>query len=155
MIKQMAHLLSEKGLSELLIEAKDLKIWVERKGPMFPPQPEQIEEAKKTETTALKKEEKHLKSPGVGTFRDSASWKNRPFVKAGDVVEKSKVVCIIEAMKLSNGVEATMNCKIIKCLVENGKPVEYGQPLFLIEELRDEQGDNDGKISANIGSDQT
>ena len=69
----------------------------------------------------------------VGTFYKAPSPDAPPFVKAGDNIEVGKVVCIIEAMKLFNEIEAEVRGKVVKILVENGKPVEYGQKLMLIK----------------------
>lgn len=74
-----------------------------------------------------------LKSPMVGTFYRSASPDKPPFVKVGDMVEKDSTLCVIEAMKLFNNVVAEQTGRIVKVLVENATPVEYDQPLFLIE----------------------
>ncbi len=74
-----------------------------------------------------------LASPMVGTFYRAPSPGADPFVKAGDTVKKGQVVCIIEAMKLLNEVEADMDGTIKEVCVENGQPVEFGQPLFIIE----------------------
>ena len=73
-----------------------------------------------------------LKSPIVGTFYGSPSPGAAPFVSAGDRVEKGQVVCIVEAMKLMNEIEADASGEIVKCLVSNGQPIEFGQPLFSI-----------------------
>ncbi len=74
-----------------------------------------------------------IKSPIVGTFFSSASPDSAPFVKAGDHVKAGQVVCIVEAMKLMNEIEADVAGTIVKALVENAQPVEYGQPLFSIK----------------------
>ncbi len=71
-------------------------------------------------------------SPMVGTFYQTPSADADPFVKTGDKVEKSTVVCILEAMKLFNEIEADVSGEIVEVLVENGQLVEYGQPLFLV-----------------------
>src|SRR5258708_37323855 len=73
-----------------------------------------------------------VKSPIVGTFYESPAPGSLPFVKPGDVVAAGQVLCIIEAMKLMNEIESDMAGEIIKRLVSNGQPVEYGQPLFAI-----------------------
>ena len=73
-----------------------------------------------------------VKSPIVGTFYESPSPGSPPFVKAGDTVEAGQVLCIIEAMKLMNEIEADASGEVVKRLVNNGQPVEYGQPLFSI-----------------------
>ena len=73
-----------------------------------------------------------LKSPIVGTFYESPSPGSSAFVATGDRVEKGQVVCIVEAMKLMNEIEADAAGEIVKRLVINGQPIEYGQPLFAI-----------------------
>jgi acetyl-CoA carboxylase biotin carboxyl carrier protein len=74
-----------------------------------------------------------LKAPMVGTFYRSASPESKPFVEVGQNVKAGETVCIIEAMKLMNEIEADATGMIKAILVENGQPVEYGQPLFIIE----------------------
>jgi acetyl-CoA carboxylase biotin carboxyl carrier protein len=74
-----------------------------------------------------------VKSPIVGTFYESPSPDSPPFVKVGDQVEKGKVLCIIESMKLMNEIEAEVAGTIVARLVENGRPVEYGEPLFSVK----------------------
>jgi len=71
-----------------------------------------------------------VKSPIVGTYYGSPSPGAAPFVSPGDHVEKGQVLCIIEAMKLMNEIEADATGEIVKCLVSNGQPIEFGQPLF-------------------------
>ncbi len=73
-----------------------------------------------------------IKSPIVGTFYEAPSPGAPPFVKAGDEVTVGQVLCIIEAMKLMNEIEADVSGEIVKRLVTNGQPVEYGQALFLV-----------------------
>jgi acetyl-CoA carboxylase biotin carboxyl carrier protein len=74
-----------------------------------------------------------IKSPMIGTFYRSASPDKPPFIGVGDEIAPGKVVCIIEAMKLFNEIESEVSGKIIKVLVEDASPVEYDQPLFLVE----------------------
>ena len=74
-----------------------------------------------------------LKSPMIGTFYRSSGPDSPSFVQVGDMVEKGQIICIIEAMKLFNEIEAEESGRIVKALVENSSPVEYDQPLFLIE----------------------
>lgn len=74
-----------------------------------------------------------VKSPMIGTFYRSSSPDKPPFVGVGDEVKKGDVLCIIEAMKLFNEIEAEVSGKIVKALVDDSSPVEYDQPLFLIE----------------------
>jgi acetyl-CoA carboxylase biotin carboxyl carrier protein len=73
-----------------------------------------------------------IKSPIVGTFYAGSSPDAGPFVRAGDNVEAGQTVCIIEAMKLMNEIEADISGEIARILVENGQPVEYGEPLFAL-----------------------
>ncbi|MFZ0745173.1 MAG: acetyl-CoA carboxylase biotin carboxyl carrier protein [Terracidiphilus sp.] len=73
-----------------------------------------------------------VKSPIVGTFYGSPSPGAGAFVAPGDHVEKGQVICIIEAMKLMNEIEADASGEVVKCLVSNGQPIEFGQPLFSI-----------------------
>ena len=73
-----------------------------------------------------------VKSPIVGTYYGSPSPGAAAFVSPGDHVEKGQVICIVEAMKLMNEIEADARGEIVRCLVTNGQPVEYGQPLFSI-----------------------
>jgi acetyl-CoA carboxylase biotin carboxyl carrier protein len=78
-------------------------------------------------------EELHtVKSPIVGTFYEAPAPGAPPFVKPGDTVEAGQVLCIIEAMKLMNEIESDMAGEVVKRLVANNQPVEYGQPLFAI-----------------------
>ena len=75
-----------------------------------------------------------VKSPIVGTFYGSPSPGAAPFVSPGDRVEKGQVICIVEAMKLMNEIEADASGEVVKCLVSNGQPIEFGQPLFSIRQ---------------------
>jgi acetyl-CoA carboxylase biotin carboxyl carrier protein len=76
-----------------------------------------------------------INSPIVGTFYRAASPESAPFAEVGQVVEKGQVICLVEAMKLFNEIEAEFKCKIVKICVENAQPVEFGQPLFVIEKI--------------------
>jgi acetyl-CoA carboxylase biotin carboxyl carrier protein len=73
-----------------------------------------------------------VKSPIVGTYYGSPSPGASPFVVPGDRVEKGQVICIIEAMKLMNEIESDASGEVVKCLVSNGQPIEFGQPLFSV-----------------------
>ncbi len=76
-----------------------------------------------------------INSPIVGTFYRSASPDAAPFADVGSVVEKGQALCLVEAMKLFNEIEAEFKCKVIEILKENAQPVEFGEPLFLVEKL--------------------
>ena len=82
------------------------------------------------ERPAAENELQIIKSPIVGTFYRASSPTSEPFVKIGDRVEIDSVVCIIEAMKLMNEIQAEISGEVARIFVENGQPVEYGQPLF-------------------------
>jgi acetyl-CoA carboxylase biotin carboxyl carrier protein len=75
-----------------------------------------------------------IKSPIVGTYYGSPSPGAAPFVSPGDHVQKGQVICIVEAMKLMNEIEADASGEVVKCLVSNGQPIEFGQPLFSIRQ---------------------
>ena len=74
-----------------------------------------------------------ITSPIVGTFYRSHSPEATPYVEVGDVVKKGQVLCVVEAMKLMNEIESEVDGRVEKVLAESTKPVEYGQPLFLID----------------------
>jgi acetyl-CoA carboxylase biotin carboxyl carrier protein len=74
-----------------------------------------------------------VKSPMVGTFYTASSPEAKPFVQVGSVVKEGETICIIEAMKILNEIEADKSGTVTRVLVDNGQAVEYGQPLFMIE----------------------
>ncbi len=76
-----------------------------------------------------------ITSPIVGTFYAAPSPESDAYVKVGSIVEKGQTLCIVEAMKLMNEIEAEFKCKVVEILGENAKPVEYGAPLFRVERL--------------------
>ncbi len=84
------------------------------------------------ETTELLPDQTAINSPIVGTFYASASPGESPFVSKGDIVKKGTTLCIIEAMKLMNEIEADEDLQIIDIMVQDGQMVEYGQPLFIV-----------------------
>jgi acetyl-CoA carboxylase biotin carboxyl carrier protein len=77
-----------------------------------------------------------IEAPMVGTFYRASSPTAEPYVREGDIVKEGQIVCIIEAMKLMNEIESKAAGRVAKILVENSQPVEYGQPLFLLEPQR-------------------
>lgn len=142
-IKGLIKLLEESGISEISVEEEGVKITV-RKGPLTivespgevietgsESKPAAGEAAHAIESGAPGRKE--ILSPMVGTFYRAPSPDVDPFVEEGDVVEKGQTVCIIEAMKLMNEIAAEEKGRIVKILVENTHPVEYGQPLFQYE----------------------
>ena len=153
-IEALIKLIKKSGVSEVSLDLKDFKITVKTNGhsssvpapvivsaPMAPvvqqaaQAPAPAASAAQQPKAAAADESKLItvRSPMIGTFYRSSSPDKPPFVSAGDEVNPGKVVCIIEAMKLFNEIESEVSGKIVKVLVENASPVEYDQPLFLIE----------------------
>ncbi len=137
-LKKLIQLVKDEDISGVAIEEKGVKYEVRReKGGVIashplphsaPPSFPGKEEEKEQEEGLVA-----ITSPMVGTFYRSPSPEAPPFVEAGDKVEPGKVVCIIEAMKLFNEIEAEVKGTVVRILADNGKPVEYGQKLFLIK----------------------
>ena len=146
-LKTLIDLVSESGVAELEItEGEDRVRIVNRNGaaPVQVHQPATVaqpmpvpvpapEAAPAPAPAAPQQTGTPLTSPMVGTFYRAPSPGADPFVKVGDTVKKGQVVCIIEAMKLLNEVEADMDGTVKEVCVENGQPVEFGQSLFIIE----------------------
>ncbi|MDD3007406.1 MAG: acetyl-CoA carboxylase biotin carboxyl carrier protein [Arcobacter sp.] len=88
-----------------------------------------------TETATAAKSGDMIHSPMVGTFYSSPSPESPSFVNVGDTVKKGQTLCILEAMKIMNEVEAEFDCKILEILVKDGSPVEYDMPIFVVEKL--------------------
>ncbi len=149
-LKELIEMLKGTDISELEIERSGVKVRIRKGGDVtfhpamprmeYPPAAivapavaeQQIPPAEKQLEPAKSKQIK-LTSPIVGTFYRSSSPDKPPYVEVGDVVKKGQVLCIIEAMKLMNEIESETAGKIVQILVENGHPVEYGQPVFVIE----------------------
>ena len=146
-LKTLIDLVSESGVAELEItEGEDRVRIVNRNGaapvqvhqPVTVAQPMPVpvpapEAAPAPAPAAPQQTGTPLTSPMVGTFYRAPSPGADPFVKVGDTVKKGQVVCIIEAMKLLNEIEAEVSGTVKEILVDNGCPVEFGQPLFVIE----------------------
>ncbi|NWF66620.1 MAG: acetyl-CoA carboxylase biotin carboxyl carrier protein [Campylobacterales bacterium] len=98
------------------------------------PQIQTTQEQPKEQKT-VKKSGEELKSPMVGTFYRCPSPDKPAFVNVGDRVKKGQTLCILEAMKIMNEIEAEFDCKILEFLVDDGQPVEYDMPLFLVERV--------------------
>lgn len=96
--------------------------------------PEQKAEEQKIEKEAVRSEkQKHITSPMVGTFYRAPAPDAKSFIEVGDIIKKGQIVCIVEAMKLMNEIESELAGKVVSILIENGQPVEYGEPLFVVE----------------------
>jgi acetyl-CoA carboxylase biotin carboxyl carrier protein len=140
LIEEMLQLMEERGLSELEIEQQGLRVRLKKAG-SSPAAVEHITPAPVAgpaaapapgpAPAALPKAQ--IKSPMVGTFYRAPSPDAPPFVEAGQEIEAGQVVCIIEAMKLMNEIKSEVAGRVAEILVQNGDPVEFGQPLFSME----------------------
>jgi len=153
-IQDLIKFVAKSGVSEVEIEQKDFKITIKtpagRKevqviappapvppmiaaapappAPVPVPVPPAAASAAATDSKLVP-----IKAPMIGTFYRSSSPDKPPFVNVGDEVKKGQPICIIEAMKLFNEIESDVAGKIVKVLVDDAKPVEYDQPLFLVD----------------------
>jgi acetyl-CoA carboxylase biotin carboxyl carrier protein len=153
-IQELIKIINKSNIGELSIEEKDFKITIRQKeepsnvyqtsapSPAYLPAP--VAQASAPVNTQLNTHEPAtppkpadnlvtIKSPMIGTFYRSSTPDKPPFVNVGDEVTQGKTVCIIEAMKLFNEIESEVNGTIVKVLVDDASPVEYDQPLFLVE----------------------
>ncbi|HXS00366.1 MAG TPA: acetyl-CoA carboxylase biotin carboxyl carrier protein [Pyrinomonadaceae bacterium] len=149
-LRELIGLLRDNGLAELELENEGFRVRLRRESgasessahvatppspPVAAPAPAPVHApahpGTQATTAAAQDQDLHIiPSPIVGTFYRSASPTADPFVKIGSNVEPESVVCIIEAMKLMNEIQAEATGEVVKIYVENGQPVEYGQPLF-------------------------
>jgi acetyl-CoA carboxylase biotin carboxyl carrier protein len=149
-LKTLIDLVQQSGIAELEITEGEEKVRISRGMPggmqqMMPQQPQvymtapapqpapEASAAAPAEPAAAPVPEGHvIKSPMVGTFYRQSAPGAKPFVEIGQTVKTGETVCIVEAMKLLNEIEADADGVIKEILVENGQPVEYGQPLFVL-----------------------
>lgn len=154
-IQDLIKFVSKSGVSEVEIEQKDFKIVIKAENKskkeehtVYVQAPQQIAatapvaapapvaaapEAPKAPAASDDSKYITIKSPMIGTFYRATSPDKPALANVGDSIEKGKVVCIIEAMKLFNDIEAEISGKIVKVLVDDASPVEYDQPLFLVD----------------------
>ena len=150
-LQELLDFIAKSGLNKVNIETEEFKISVQRDpntktvygapapaaAPAAPAPvaaaPAPVAAAPAAATEAPAGNYKSLKAPMIGTFYRSSGPDAPAFVQVGDMVEKGQVICIIEAMKLFNEIEAEESGRVVKALVDNATPVEYDQPLFLIE----------------------
>ncbi len=149
-IQNLIKFVAKSGANEVKLEMEDIKITIKtgagktettilqqapmgiQQMPMAPvaaPQAESIESAETTESNNYIE----ITSPIIGTFYRKPSPDKPVFIEIGDVVTPESVVCIVEAMKLFNEIESEVSGKVVKILVEDGTPIEFGQPLFLVD----------------------
>jgi acetyl-CoA carboxylase biotin carboxyl carrier protein len=154
-IKELIEFLIEKDIAEFELERGDVKVRIKRACEpvqaqaatsyfaVHPPASATPESAAQSvpsqpppatkEPEPVPEEPLHMvKSPIVGTFYESPSPGSPPFVKAGDIVEVGQLLCIVEAMKLMNEIESDVAGEVVRKLIANGQPIEYGQELFAI-----------------------
>jgi acetyl-CoA carboxylase biotin carboxyl carrier protein len=153
-LKALVNLMKENGVVELEIEDKKGKVRLVRAGaahldhqpnhaalapepaPAAKPQRKvhgKVSDKPPPGTIELQPNQKLIESPMVGTFYRAASPDSDPFVEEGAQVRKGQPLCIIEAMKMMNEIESDIAGRVVRFMVENGNPVEYGQPLIILE----------------------
>ena len=151
-IQELIKFVSRSGVNEVSIEQKEFKITIKtNQAPTYvtaapaqahhqafaAPQAAVVAAVTPSPTPPVAKDETSnyitIKSPMIGTFYRSASPDKPLFVNVGDEIKTGQVLCIIEAMKLFNEIESEVTGRIVKILVDNASPVEYDQPLFLVE----------------------
>ena len=152
-LKELIEFLIEKDIAEFELERGDVKVKIKRAAEMPPPDsryftvqpaiapvaaavPPAVGAPANVEPAAApvvpEDAVQHVRSPIVGTFYEAPSPGAPPFIKVGDQVEVGQILCIIEAMKLMNEIECDVAGEVVKKLVANGQPIEYGQELFAI-----------------------
>lgn len=154
-LKELIEFLIEKDIAEFELERGDVKVKIKRATEPAPvalpdsryiavpsapvmipaasvPAPSPIDLAASAATPEVGDSLHIVKSPIVGTFYESPSPGSPPFVKVGDALEVGQVLCIVEAMKLMNEIECDVAGELVKKLVANGQPIEYGQELFAV-----------------------
>ena len=141
--KQVVDLATAHDLAELEVESGGLRVRVVRRHapaavaplavatPTALPQADVVERAAEAAAGTVT-----IEAPMVGTFYRATNPETAPFVSEGDTIKEGQTLCIIEAMKLMNEIESKLSGRVVKILVENAQPVEFGQPLFLVEPHR-------------------
>jgi acetyl-CoA carboxylase biotin carboxyl carrier protein len=150
-IESLIKFVQTSGVAEVSLEQKDFKLTIRTShgsttvvahapqvisaAPVHhaPSAPSSALSAAETQKAAEESKYVTIKSPMIGTFYRSSSPDKPVFVNVGDTIKQGQVLCIIEAMKLFNEIESEISGKIVKVLVDNSTPVEYDQPLFLVE----------------------
>ena len=140
-VEKIMELIKNSDITEIELREGDNTIRIQRgsqpvvsKPAVVVAAPEPQTPSTKTETTKVPAEHQHtVRSPMVGTFYVSSSPSAKPFVEIGQPIKAGDVLCIVEAMKMMNQIEADKDGIVVSRLVENGMPVEFDQPLFIIE----------------------
>ena len=151
-IQELIKFVSRSGVNEVAIEQENFKITIKtNQAPVYvnaavpapvaaQPAPQAAAPAVEIKTAVTPEADDNskyitIKSPMIGTFYRSSSPDKPSFANVGDEIATGKVICIIEAMKLFNEIESEVSGRIVKVLVDNASPVEYDQPLFLVEPI--------------------
>ncbi len=153
-IQDLIRFVSKSGVNEVAIEQNDFKITIKTNqaptyvtatvpvaqpvvetAPVAPVSAAPVAEAAAPAPAANNSNYITIKSPMIGTFYRSSTPEKPVFVNVGDEIKAGTVICIIEAMKLFNEIESEISGRIVKVLVDNASPVEYDQPLFLVEPI--------------------
>lgn len=142
-VETLANILYEEDLSEISVKENDVKISLKREKPKMPAVQQFVQPAVIPSTVTsqiISKEEEKVETKGtpilapmVGTFYNAPAPDEKPFVEVGDTVATGQVICIIEAMKLMNEIEADTSGKIVEICVNNGESVEMGQVLMYVQ----------------------
>jgi acetyl-CoA carboxylase biotin carboxyl carrier protein len=150
-IKELIKTIDKSNLTEFEYECENERVYLSKQAGevsyISAPQPQAVQQApapsaapapqvsvaENSSADTATMEGTEITSPMVGTFYEAPSPGASPFVKVGDTVSKGQTLCIIEAMKIMNEIEAEFDCKILKVLGVNGKPVEYGEVIFIVE----------------------
>jgi acetyl-CoA carboxylase biotin carboxyl carrier protein len=144
-VKKLIELLEESGISELEISEGEESVRISRHprmgvqapmtiaAPMVHAAPQAPSPATSGAALATAKDDHTVTSPMVGTYYSAASPGAKPFVEIGTEVKVGQVLCIIEAMKMMNQIESDKAGRVTAIIAKNGEPVEFGQPLFIIE----------------------
>ncbi len=141
-IYELMQKFEESQLAEIKIESEDLKITLKKPrvshvNPVAPAAADAVTHEKVSAgNSTVDQDTEIIKSPLIGTFYRSPAADARPFVDEGSKIAKGEAVCIIEAMKIMNRLEADFPCEIIKILAENGQMVEYDAPLFEVKRIQ-------------------
>jgi acetyl-CoA carboxylase biotin carboxyl carrier protein len=143
LVRQLGSALSELGLSEVEVTWGDVRVRLQRAtapaavaAPIPAAVAPVVAEAAAVSAEVATAGLVTIEAPMVGTFYRASGPTADPYVREGDVVKQGQILCIIEAMKLMNEIESKVAGRVAKILVDNAQPVEYGQPLFLIDPAR-------------------
>jgi len=141
LVRRLGTLLTELGLTELEVTAGEVHVRLQRGGSaatsVLAPAVVQVERPAAAHAAEIESASGvTIEAPMVGTFYRASSPTADPYVSEGDVVKEGQILCIIEAMKLMNEIESKVAGRVVKVFVENAHPVEFGQPLFLIDPAR-------------------